>query len=453
MTMFGIAVRSLRFRVGRFAATFINVFLGAVILTAFATLFDTAQGNGISAADKESLTTIAAAVGGWGLIIVGFGVAATMNLATRQRSSELALLKAVGATPQQIARMISTEGAIIALVASALAVAPAVLIGRATLSALQSSNQIADTVDHTFGPLALITGPAVTLAATLAAAVITARRTAHVSAKDALAQATSDGARVTGVRVVVAAVLIVAGLSCASLTATVLKDEGFLALSIAGQAGIAAAIGLALLAPLFLRALVLPVDLPTRFLTKASGYLASSNIRRRTDQTAAITMPVIIFTGLATVSLYTLKIQSAANAADGIVLSADDEGVQTLTFIIVGMIAVFAAVVVVNNCIAAMLGRRAEFALSRRVGATPAQLRCSTMLESLFAVTVGVVLGTAAGAVGILGFAYGRTGSFAIQPGPGIYLITVAVIVVLTLGASLISTNRSLAAPILDDRT
>lgn len=453
MTMFGIAVRSLRFRVGRFAATFINVFLGAVILTAFATLFDTARGNGISAADKESLTTIAAAVGGWGLIIVGFGVAATMNLATRQRSSELALLKAVGATPQQIARMISTEGTIIALVASALAVAPAILIGRATLSGLQSSNQIADTVDHTFGPLALITGPAVTLAATLAAAVITARRTAHVSAKDALAQATSDGARVTGVRVVVAAVLIVAGLSCASLTATVLKDEGFLALSIAGQAGIAAAIGLALLAPLFLRALVLLVDLPTRFLTQASGYLASSNIRRRTDQTAAITMPVIIFTGLATVSLYTLKIQSAANAADGIVLSADDEGVQTLTFIIVGMIAVFAAVVVVNNCIAAMLGRRAEFALSRRVGATPTQLRCSTMLESLFAVTVGVVLGTAAAAVGILGFAYGRTGSFAIQPGPGIYLITVAAIVVLTLGASLISTNRSLAAPILDDRT
>lgn len=453
MTMLGVAIKSLRFRLGRFTATFINVFLGAVILTAFATLFDTAHGRGVSSADKESLTTIAAAVGGWGLIIVAFGVAATMNLATRQRRSELALLKAVGATPGQIARMISAEGTVIALLASGLAIAPAVLIGRATLGALQSTNQIADTVDHSFGPLALIAGPAVTLAATIGAAAITARRTAHVSAKDALAQSTSDGARMTGVRVGVASVLIAASMSCAILTATVLKDEGFLALSVAGQAGIAAAIGLALLSPLFLRAFVLSIDLPTRLLARASGYLASSNIRRRTDQTAAITMPVIIFTGLATVSLYTLKIQNAANAADGIVLSADDEGVQTLTFIIVGMIAVFAAIVVVNNCVAAMLGRRAEFALTRKIGATPAQLRRSTMLESLFAVAVGVVLGTAAAAIGILGFTYGRTGSFTIEPGPSTYLITVATIVALTLAASLISTNRSLATPILDDRT
>lgn len=453
MTMLRIAVKSLRFRMGRFTATFINVFLGAVILTAFATLFDTAQGGGVSAADKESLTTIAAAVGGWGLIIVCFGVAATMNLANRQRSSEIALLKAVGATPQQVARMISAEGTIIALTASALAIGPAALIGRATLSGLQSTNQIADTVDHAIGPVSLIAGPLVTLAATLAAAVITVRRNANVSAKDALAQSASDGARTTRLRIVVALVLIAVSVNCAVLTATVLKDEGFLALSIAGQAGIAAAVGLALLSPLFLRALVLPVDLPTRFFTRASGYLASSNIKRRTDQTAAITMPVIIFTGLATVSLYTLQIQNTANAADGIILSADDEGVQTLTFIIVGMIAIFAAVVVVNNCVATMLGRRAEFALSRKVGATPAQLRRATLLESLFAVAMGVALGTAAAMIGILGFAYGRTGTFEIEPGPVTYSLVVCAITVLTLAASLISTNRSLATPVLDAQT
>ena len=163
-------------------------------------------------------------------------------------------------------------------------------------------------------------------------------------------------------------------------------------------------------------------------------------------------MPVIVFTGLATVSLYTLKIQNMANEADGIVLSADDEGVQTLTFIIVGMIAVFAAIVVINNCVATMLGRRTEFALSRRIGATPAQLRRSAMLESAFAVAVGLVLGTVSTAVGIAGFAYGRTGSFTIQPGPLTYVVIVATIAVLTLAASLISTTRSLAAPMLTDR-
>lgn len=452
MTMLGLAINSMRFRLGRFTATFINVFLGAVILTAFASLFDTASGSGVSAADKSSLTTIAAAVGGWGLVIVAFGVSSTMNLSTKQRQGELALLKAAGATPAQIGRMIIGEGTAIALVASALAIGPAVLIGRAILSALQSTDQIADTVGFTFGSFALIAGPAVTLVATIGAAAVTARRTGRISARDALTGPATDGSKITGIRVLVGVLFVVTGISCAVVTATVLKDEGFLALSVAGQSGIASAIGLALLSPLVLRAVVVPIDLPTRLITGAPGYLAASNIRRRTDQTAAITMPVIIFTALATVSLYTLKIQNEANAADDIVLSADDEGVQTLTFIIVGMIAVFAAIVVINNCVATMLGRRAEFALARKIGATPAQLRRSTMLESVFAVAIGLVLGTAAATAGIAGFAYGRTGSFTIQPGPLTYVAIAVTIAVLTLAASLISTTRSVATPMLADR-
>jgi len=67
-------------------------------------------------------------------------------------------------------------------------------------------------------------------------------------------------------------------------------------------------------------------------------------------------------------------------------------------------------------------------------------------------VAVGLALGTAAAAVGIAGFTYGRTGSFAIEPGPATYLVIVVTIVVLTLAASLISTVRSLAAPMLEDR-
>ncbi len=453
MIMLGLAINSLRFRLGRFTATFVNVFLGAVILTAFASLFDTAAGSGVSTVDKSSLTTIAGAVGGWGLLIVAFGVSSTMSLSIRQRQGELALLKAAGATPAQIGRMIIGEGAAVALAASIIAIAPAVLIGRAILSALQSTDQIADTVDYAFGSFALIAGPAVTLVATIGAATITARRTGGISAKDALTQPATDGSKISGFHIIVGAVFIAVGISCAIVTATVLKDEGFLALSIAGQAGIASAIGLALLSPLFLRAIVTLVDLPTRFLTGAPGYLAASNIRRRTDQTAAITMPVIIFTALATVSLYTLMIQNNANAADGITASADDKGVQTLTFIIVGMIAVFAAIVVINNCVATMLGRRSEFALARKIGATPSQLLRSAMLESTFAVAVGLVLGTAAAAAGVAGFTYGRTGSFTIQPGPVTYLAIVATIVVLTLAASLISTTRSLAAPMLADRS
>ena len=71
---------------------FVNVFLGAGILMAFASLFDTAGGAGVSAADRKSMTLMAWVVGGWGVLIVAFGVAATLSLAVRQRAGEMALL-------------------------------------------------------------------------------------------------------------------------------------------------------------------------------------------------------------------------------------------------------------------------------------------------------------------------------------------------------------------------
>ena len=99
MIMIGLALTSLRFRVGTFTATFLNVFLGAVVLMSFASLFDTATGTGVSPSDRTSMTTIGSAVGGWGLVIVAFGVASTMSLSVRQRHAELALLRSAGATP------------------------------------------------------------------------------------------------------------------------------------------------------------------------------------------------------------------------------------------------------------------------------------------------------------------------------------------------------------------
>lgn len=60
-------------------------------------------------------------------------------------------------------------------------------------------------------------------------------------------------------------------------------------------------------------------------------------------------MPVIVLTGLAAGTLYIQRIHNAATTADGITVSADDKGAETLNVIIVGMIAAFAAVVLINT--------------------------------------------------------------------------------------------------------
>lgn len=450
MTLLGLAFASLRFRIGSFTATAINVFFGAVVLMSFASLLDTAGGDGVSSADASSLTTIAGAVGGWGLVIVGFGVASTMNLSVRQRHAELALLKAAGATPSQIGRMIVGEGMTVSIMAAILGIVPAWLIGRAVLGALVATDQIAGDVTYRFGPLALIAGLSMTLLATIGATALTARRAGRVSAREALSQAATDGRSIGKGRIIAGGLLLVVGVSCAVVTATVLKAEGFTTLSIAGQACIASAMGLALLSPLALRGLILPVDLATRRFSGAAGYLATSTIRERTKQIAAIAMPVIVLTGLAVGTLYIQKIQTTANAGDGITVSADDKGVETLNLIIVGMIALFAAVVLVNNCVASLLARQQEFGLARKLAATPGQILRAVAFETVFAVAAGLALGTISAAIGIVGFAYGRTGSFR----PGIdavpYLMIIVTVVALAITASLLAARRALATPMID---
>jgi putative ABC transport system permease protein len=100
--MLRLALATLRYRTGGFAATFVAVFLGATILMGFAALLDTALG--VTGESRKTLITIASVVGGWGLILVVYAVASTLTLSVRQRGAEMALLKNVGATPAQIGR-------------------------------------------------------------------------------------------------------------------------------------------------------------------------------------------------------------------------------------------------------------------------------------------------------------------------------------------------------------
>ena len=64
---------------------------------------------------RTKLIAVTASFGGLALFIAMFVVAGTMGLSIQQREREIALLRAVAATPGQIRRMIAWEAAIVAL--------------------------------------------------------------------------------------------------------------------------------------------------------------------------------------------------------------------------------------------------------------------------------------------------------------------------------------------------
>ncbi|QFG23191.1 ABC transporter permease [Actinomadura sp. WMMB 499] len=443
--MTALALRSLRKRTGAFTASFLALFLGATILMAFASMLDTASGT--SGTTHETLVTMASVVGGWGLLLVVFAVTSTLTLSVRQRSAEMALLKSIGATPAQLTRMITGEAAVLAVVASLLAIGPAILAGHGLLALLHDTGQVTGDVSHTFGPIAISMGTGITFVSAVGAALLTARRLARGRIADTLAE--TDSGRLTKKRVAFAGLFFAAALSEVIVTVTVMKDEGSGAMATSGQADIFAAIGLALLAPAIVRRAASVLARPLR-LFGVAGDLAVTGMRRRTSAMAAAVTPVILFTGIAVGTLYLQSTENAAVRAAGISKTISDKSIETLNMVVIGMVVLFAAIMLVNTLVAATAHRRREFGQTRLAGATPRQVMGTVALESAVLTVIGVACGSVASLFTIVPFSLVRVDSPMPEGDVWIYVGVVALAAVLTGATAATSTRRVLRTPAIE---
>ncbi|MBC6460570.1 ABC transporter permease [Actinomadura sp. HBU206391] len=448
--MFGLALRSLRFRTGSLVASFLSMFLGATMVMAFASMLDTSMGDGVPTASGETLSIMGNVVGGWALILVIFAVTSTLTLSVRQRATEMALLKSIGATPAQIGRMIVGESAVVALVAAVLAMPVAVLGGNALLEMLISTDQVADGVSYAFGPVAISMGFGITVGGSMIAALLTARRTTRMRVADSLLDASTGEARMGKVRVIAALVFLACGLNLGILTATVMGAEDFEAMQTAGPASIVSSIGMALLGPLLVRRVTAVLAWPLERMAGVSGYLTVQNIRQRTNQMATALMPIILFTGIATGTLYMQDIDNAAAAATGVARTAEQKSAETLNLVVIGMIALFACIMLINTLVAATTYRRREFGGQRLVGATRGQVLRMVTFEGIALAATGVLFGGIASLVTVLPYSIAMTDT--VVPDSPIWIFTgiVAVAVTVTLAAGVGTARRVVRTPAIE---
>ncbi|MER7543274.1 FtsX-like permease family protein [Spirillospora sp. NPDC127506] len=447
--MLGLALRSLRKRASAFAASFLAMLLGATMVMGFASMLDTAEGSGATGAARETLTTMATVVGGWGLLLVVFAVASTLTLSVRQRAAEMALLKSAGATPGQLARMIVGEAAGLALVAALAAIAPAIAAGRALLGLLHDTGQVPAEVGYHFGPAALSIGIGVTLVSAVAAALIAARRAVRGRAAESMAAAAADDARLSKKRIVFAALFLLAAASEAIVTVTVM-DGSSDAMATSGQADIFAGIGLALLAPAIVRRAAALAAGPLRALGGAAGDLAAATMRRRTGALASAVTPVVLFVGTAVGTLYLQATENAAMDAAGLAKTPEDKSIETLNFVVIGMVVLFTAIMLVNTLIAATAHRGREFGQTRLAGATPRQVLTAVALESAVLTVTGVVLGTVASVFTIVPFGLARRDSAVPDGDVRTYAAVVALAAVLTGLTAFGATRRTIRVPAVE---
>lgn len=435
--MTGIALASLRHRRTAFTASFLSVFLGSAIVMAFASMLDTAGQPGVTAADRETLLIVASVVGGWGTVIIGSAVGTTLAVTTRQRAAELALLRTAGASPGQVVALIMRETGLVAAAAALLALPVGYGGGHLLLALLQHTGQVARSYGFRFGAAALGIGLGVTLAASLTAAWLTARRAAGRPVREALAEAAAGGRRMSRRRLWAGIVCVALGGQGAILAMTVVGGKDVYGVQMLAVEGcIWGGIGFALLGPVLLGG---AVTLLAPLAVGVSGELSVAGVRHRLQQAATPLMPIIVLTSAATGTLYMQAITNSLRSASG----QGDKTVATVNYVIVGVITLFAAVMLVNLLVAVITDRRREFAQQRLAGAARRQVLGLVGAESGLLLSVGVLFGTIGGLLTVIPFSLKTTRRLIPHAPIGIYLGVLAGVVALTLAASLLAARRA----------
>lgn len=252
--------------------------------------------------DARSLVVeTAASFGGTMVLIVVFVVASTLALSVRQRRRELALLRAIGATPQQIHSMIGAEMTVVSSVGAVIGALPGVGLAFVMRGVFVLADAMPPDFQMRVGLLPVLASLVLCMTSGRLAGWLVARRMAKVSPVKALGDATVEPRRIGWVRLTIGVLLIPLGLL---LTLGNVASPGDSAADTAGSAVLLFVVALGCLGPLLLRgAIVLFGSLVNRQST-ASGFLAQANARANSQRLSSATIPLAMGVTLAAVQVF-----------------------------------------------------------------------------------------------------------------------------------------------------
>jgi putative ABC transport system permease protein len=280
---------------------------------------------------RTTLIPVTAAFGGLAMFIAMFVVATTMGLSIQQREHEIALLRAVAATPGQIRRLIACEAALLGLLGSAAGIWPGVLAGRALAHAL---------VRHGITPpnyavspawlpaaAAVVGGVTVALLGVLAAG----RRASRTPPTLALTDATVEpgllgpGRLIGGLLAMATAVplFVVSATTSTLQTAAATSELNAIALVVA----------VAFLGPLVARLAAGLVGRPLAALAPVGGFLASANLGAATRRFSSASTPLVLTVAMSCTLLFStttidhaIAQQQRAGLGSGLALTSSGPG-------------------------------------------------------------------------------------------------------------------------------
>jgi len=241
---------------------------------------------------RTILIPVTAAFAGLAMFIAIFVVASTLGLSIQQREHEIALMRAVAATPGQIRRMIAWEAAIVALVGSAAGIWPGIVLGRALAQSLLHHGIVPPnfTLNYDWLPAAAAIGGAVITA--LLAVLAAGRRAARVPPTLALTDAAAEPRLLGPGRVIGGLLALASAIPLFTVSTTTTTPET--AAATAEMSAIFLVVAAAFLGPIVTYAVARLLAPALAALSPVGGFLASANLGTAARRFSSASTPLVL---------------------------------------------------------------------------------------------------------------------------------------------------------------
>ena len=260
-------------------------------------------------AARGELVALSSALAGVALMIAVFVVSSTLSLSVQQRRHDFALLRATGATPRQIHKLIGAETWAIACVAALLGVAPGYLLAGVLRGRFADAGIVPPDFALAYGPVPALVAVAAAVATARLAAAVSARRPARLDPIDALRESAVEPEKLSRTRLILGLSVGVSGLVTATLPAFI---PGPAAMAGAGGSAVLLVIALALLGPVLVSGAMRVVSGPMLRTGSAGPVLAAANLNAHGRRLAAAITPLALAIAIGAVQLFSQSTVTAA---------------------------------------------------------------------------------------------------------------------------------------------
>jgi putative ABC transport system permease protein len=238
--------------------------------------------------DLKFVTIMFSIFAGVALFVGAFIIWNTFTMVVTQRSREIALLRAVGATRGQVMRSLVTEALLLGLMASAVGIVLGVLVAKGLNALMSAVGFSLPSTSLQIQPRTIWVSLIVGTIVTVVAALVPARRATKVLPVEALRDSIVPPAKPTAARAVGG--VVIAGLGAAGLLTALYGDAPF---SVFGLGLLASIVGVIVLMPFIARPLAALIARPVQ-MSGLPGELAKQNATRNPRRTASTAAALMI---------------------------------------------------------------------------------------------------------------------------------------------------------------